>query len=457
MTKQTFRERFVTSPERRNSSPESSASRREAAEIVFAEATEPLELKEFLGQPAADLPVLETIKEPVVVSSPAITTAPLIITDAHVVTLVEEPRGVIGRVVDFFAWCVRTAFGIVSLIAFLAFLAAVPGLNFYVLGYLLEVEGRLARSGRLRDAFPLVDLAPRLGSIALGVYLWTVPIRLLASVAADAHLVDPGSAADRNLSFALVAFSVVVAVHLCLALARGGSLTCFVRPIKNVRWLIARWQEGNYWQTAERAITEFVAGLRLKHHFWLGLRGFVSAMAWLAIPTALLASSRKTTGAAFFVVVFGGILLMFVLSWVPFLQAHFAAENRLRAMFELRKVRQLYKHAPFSWLITLLLTLTLSLPMYLFKVVLPPQDALWMETIVFIVTIYPLKVITGWAYHRAVARERQAFFLFRGFTRLVTVPLLTLYVFLLFFTQFIGQHGKGVLFEHHTFLLPVPF
>ena len=37
------------------------------------------------------------------------------------------------------------------------------------------------------------------------------------------------------------------------------------------------------------------------------------------------------------------------------------------------------------------------------------------------------------------------------------VPLLVLYIFLLFFTQFIGQHGKGVLFEHHAFLLPVPF
>ena len=37
------------------------------------------------------------------------------------------------------------------------------------------------------------------------------------------------------------------------------------------------------------------------------------------------------------------------------------------------------------------------------------------------------------------------------------VPLLALFVFLLFFTQFIGEHGKGVLFEHHAFLLPAPF
>jgi hypothetical protein len=157
------------------------------------------------------------------------------------------------------------------------------------------------------------------------------------------------------------------------------------------------------------------------------------------------------------VTLFGGVLLMIVLSWVPFLQAHFAAENRFGAMFELRKVRLLFKNAPFSWTITMLVTLTLALPMYLFKVVLPPADAMWMETIVFIVSIYPVKVITGWAYHRAVARERRAFWGFRWLTRLVLLPLLTTYVFLLFFTQFIGEHGKLVLFEHHAFLLPAPF
>ena len=32
------------------------------------------------------------------------------------------------------------------------------------------------------------------------------------------------------------------------------------------------------------------------------------------------------------------------------------------------------------------------------------------------------------------------------------VPLLAMYVFLLYFTLFIGEHGKRVLFEHHAFL-----
>jgi len=96
------------------------------------------------------------------------------------------------------------------------------------------------------------------------------------------------------------------------------------------------------------------------------------------------------------------------------------------------------------------------LPMYLFKIALPPSDAMWLVTLVFIVSIYPVKVITGWAYHRAAARERRAHWSLRWLTRAGLLPLLAIYVFLVFFTQFIGEHGKGVLFEHHAFLLPWP-
>jgi hypothetical protein len=180
-------------------------------------------------------------------------------------------------------------------------------------------------------------------------------------------------------------------------------------------------------------------------------------MLWLALPTALFAAAKRTAGGAIVVTLLGGGLLMLALSWVTFLQAHFAAENRFAAMFELRKVRGLYMHAPFAWLIALLVTLTLALPLYLFKVALPPRDAIWLVSIVFIVSIYPAKVVAGWAYHRAATRERPAWSGFRWLSRLVLAPLLALYVTVLFFTQFIGEHGKGVLFEHHAWLLPVPF
>jgi len=413
-----------------------------------------------------------------------------------------------GAVLGFFTWTIRSLFGIASLILLLAVIAAIPGLNVLALGYLLEVEGRLARSGKLRDAFPLINLAPRLGSIVLGVWAWVIPLRLLTHAAADARLIDPGSFADVAMHILVYGLSVVLVIHLCLALARGGSLWSFMWPLalplplvpvllvfqpnpagralgallllgwfvwagvmifrtRGIGWIFSparrlatelkQLATTEYWNRASDAVRTFTTGLRLKHHFLLGLKGWLGAMAWLVIPTALFAATTKTDGGPILITLFGGVLLMIVLSWVPFLQAHFAAENRFGAMFELKKVRALYKNAPFSWTITMLVTLTLALPMYLFKIALPPSDAMWLVTIVFIVSIYPAKVVTGWAYHRAVAREKRAHWSLRWLTRLVLVPLLAMYVFLLFFTQFIGEHGKGVLFEHHAFLLPAPF
>jgi len=355
------------------------------------------------------------------------------------------------------AWSVRAAFGIVSLIVLLALLAAIPIVNFLVLGYLLEAEGGVARGGRLRRAFPLLSIAPRLGSIVLGIWLWLLPLRILANAAADAGLIDPTSAATRRLDWIVTSLAVAIAVHLCLALARGGSIGCFLRPIKNARWAIRQLRQGGYADRAAAEIGAFVSALRLRYHFWLGVRGFFGALAWLFIPTALFAFASKTEGPQIIVTLVGGLLLIPVLSWLPFLQARFASENRLRGLFELREVRRLFGQAPLAWLIAIITTYVLTLPLYLLKIFLLPQDAMWFVTLVFILSIYPARLVTGWAYGRALKRKRRARLATRWFARLAMAPLLTIYVFLLFFTQFIGQHGKGVLFEHHAFLLPVPF
>lgn len=356
------------------------------------------------------------------------------------------------------AWVTRLLFGIVSLVLLLALIAAIPIVNFLALGYLLETEGRLARTGRLRFMFPLLDLAPRLGSIVLGMSLWLKPLQMLADAADDALLIDPDGGSARTLRVLLKVISGFVAIHLCLALARGGSLGCFFRPIKNVRWLWQRWNERNYWETAEQGVRKFVAGLRLPHHFWLGLRGFVGAAIWLWPPTLFFAALRRTDHPGQILsTLLGGAVLILVFAWVPFLQARMAAENRFGAMFELRPVRELFRRAPLAWLIAVVLIYALSLPLYLFKIVSPPQDALWLETPVFILSIYPARVLTGWAYHRAWAKPHRAWFGFRWVCRTVMLPLIAAYVFLLFFTPFISEHGKAVLFEHPAFLLPVPF
>src|SRR5262245_15628835 len=140
-------------------------------------------------------------------------------------------RQMIGALFAFLIWLIRSLFGIASLILLLAVVAAIPIVNFLALGYLLEVEGRVARSGKLRDAFPLINIAPRLGSIALGIWAWVFPLRLLSHAAADARLIDPGSSADIWLHLLVNVLAVVVTAHLCLALARGGSLWSFFRPL----------------------------------------------------------------------------------------------------------------------------------------------------------------------------------------------------------------------------------
>ena len=200
------------------------------------------------------------------------------------------------RPIAFLVWSFQLLFGLASLTFLLSVIAAIPVVNLYSLGFLLEVEGRVARSGRLRDAFPLIRVAPRVGSIALGVYLWTLVLRLIGNSSSNAYIVDPGGAADGRLAaISSIAWGVIT-VHLCLALARGGGLMTFVRPIKNVRWLMARWRAGDYLETASNHVSSFVSELQLQHHFSLGLRGFAVGMLWLIVPSVLYVSAREPKG-----------------------------------------------------------------------------------------------------------------------------------------------------------------
>ncbi len=355
-------------------------------------------------------------------------------------------------------WCVSLAFGFVSLIIVLAIIAAIPLVNFLALGFLLEAEGRVARTGKFRYAVPLLALAPRLGSILLGCWGWLLIVRLVADAATDAATIAPGSNVAAGWELALNVVSIGVAGHMILALARGGGPGTFVRPIKNLRWVFEQLATGRYWATAGQAIGEFVAALRLWHHFRLGFLGFLGTFLWLILPTALFAALRDVNQPGqILLTLLGACVLMPVLAWAPFLQAHYACEQRFGAFKELGRVRRLFNHAPLSWLVVTILLYALALPLYLFKIVAPPQDAMWFITLIFITTIYPAKVLIGWAYAQARLRDRRAWFLLRWPCRLVLAPLLFAYLFFVFFTPAIGAAGRRVLFEHHALLLPTPF
>ncbi|WP_373653628.1 hypothetical protein [Schlesneria sp. DSM 10557] len=356
-------------------------------------------------------------------------------------------------------WVWELGFGLVSLVLFLAALAAIPIVNFLALGYLLDAEGRVARTGKLRNAFPLLPLAPKLGSIAAGLGFWWWAVRFVGDAASDARLIAPASPVAAAWQIGLVAFSAFVSVHLTLAIARGGRLSLFFWPTPlNGLWLWKRWRQGDYLRLAGNTVYEFIAALGLRYHFWLGARGFALAFAWLAVPTALFASLRDTSKPGqVILMLLGGLILLVVLSWVPFLQARFAAENRSRAMFELRAIRELYRHAPLVMFLSIVMLYALSLPLYLFKIAALPQDVYWLLTPIFIATIYPAKILVGWAYARATQVQHRAWLLLRWSLSLLLIPLLGFYVFVLFFTPAIGAAGRAVLFQHHGILLPWPF
>ena len=54
------------------------------------------------------------------------------------------------------------------------------------------------------------------------------------------------------------------------------------------------------------------------------------------------------------------------------------------------------------------------------------------------------------------ARAQGDWWITRAFVRVLMLLLIGAFVFLLFFTQFIGEEGKRELFQHHAFLLPWP-
>lgn len=348
-------------------------------------------------------------------------------------------------------------FALVCLLALLSAVTAVPVLHLAVLGYLFDVEGRVARTGRILCGFPLIEHAPRLGSAALGIWLMLLPVRFFSTLAADARILDPASVAARNLGFLTRASALLVFVHILLALARGGRLISFFRPLHNARWFWRNRGDGTSLGGLADRLTTKVGNLRPVVYFLMGLRGFLGSLLWLVPPTFLFAVADRTQGGAFVITLVGAIMLAFVLSWLPFLQAHVAAENRFGAFFELRAARRIFPRAPIASLLAVVVTLALPFPLYLSRVIVPPRDAVWLITVIFVLALYPGRLLAGWAYHRATSREKPAFFLLRWVCRLLLAAFLAYYVFFFFFTQFVGEHGKGILFEHHAFLLRIGF
>lgn len=342
-------------------------------------------------------------------------------------------------------------FGVVSLVGMLAVVATIPFVQVLSLGYLLEASGRVARTGKLRSGFVGIDKAARLGSILLGAWLLLWIPRFVSSLWYSAWLIDPTSTSTRVLRVLLFVTTVGVVWHTSAAVARGGRLRHFLWP-RPFRFLRRMFQSGSCAKLRD-AVWDFAISLHLPHYLKLGLFGFLGGVAWLAIPISLLAIAKSAPILGFL----GGLLLIFVLLYLPFLQTRFAVTGRWQSLFEVREVKRTLTRAPIASAVALLLTLALALPLYLLKIELIPREAEWLPSLLFVASIWPARLAVGWAMARGLRRENPRHFVFRWSSRLAMLPIVALYVLLVYFTQYLSWYGVWSLYEQHAFLLPVPF
>jgi hypothetical protein len=311
----------------------------------------------------------------------------------------------------------------------------------------------VARCGRLRDGFVGVRTAARLGGLAIGAGVWALPLWWLASMARSAELIDPGGPTAARWRVALAVATVLAALHLAVAAARGGRLRHVLWPVGTLIWLARLREPGRVYRRCRDAALEFAASLRLPHYARLGALGFLGTIVWLAVPVSLIAAGRSAPVLGFA----GALLLGLVVLWLPFLQVHFVCEGRFLSLFAPRATRDRFRRAPWAFALAWFLTAASALPLYLLKIEMIPRDAEWLPSLVFLGFTFPSRVLTGWAYHRSGHREAPRHWIFRASSRLWMLPTAAAYVLFVFLSQFTSWRGVWSLYEQHAFLIPVPF
>ncbi|MBY0229955.1 MAG: hypothetical protein K2W96_11795 [Gemmataceae bacterium] len=334
----------------------------------------------------------------------------------------------------------------------LAVLSSLPILQFLTLGYLLEAGARVARTGKLGEGVIGIRLAARLGGMVGACFLLLLPVRLVSGLAGTAQIIDPGGPSVRAFRVGLLILIVLTYVHLAAACLRGGKLRYFLWPF-NIVWLVRRMRRGGWYAESRDAVWEAFVSLRLGHYFWLGLRGFAAALAWLLLPVTLLVAGHADPLLGWV----GGLMLAVVATYLPFLQLRMAEQGRFRAAFEVGAVRADFQRAPFFFMSALVLVLALALPLYLLKIETVPAEAGWLPAMVFIAFIYPARLMVGWAMARAKKREAPRHWAFRWIAWLPVLPAALFYTLIVYFTQFTSHNGVWSLYEQHAFTLPVPF
>jgi hypothetical protein len=345
-----------------------------------------------------------------------------------------------------------------------------------------------------------------LGGIVLGTWLSLIPVRLVSGFWYEAHLIDPASQPTRFLRVLQTVMILLAVVHIGSVWMCGGKLRYFFWPIiapfsfgiwfarriagaslfrrilsvtiglvspalvddicnaKPINdWFVPalcwkRIRSGQLYRKSRDGVWDFATRLNLAYYFQLGLKGFLGSILWLLLPTSLLVTASYTEdGAAILSGLFGFIFAIPIFILLPFLQAHFATDGKLKRFLEVRAVFKNFGRAPFAHLIALLFALVLALPLFFLKIEQIPSELLWTLSVVFVMFSWPARLGVGWAYGRGAKRDCPCRWWIRYPVMLLAIPIALAFALILTLTRYVSWHGALSLFENHVFLLPAPF
>ena len=372
----------------------------------------------------------------------------------------EVSAGWIRRSFRMLSWTVTSLFNFASLVFLLALLTAIPLLQLIAFGYLLDVAGRLALGAKLSESLPNLSRAGMVGLAVVSVFVASLPTQLLVHWESVAHLINPQSSqASLMRTFALGTCFVAI-IYLLWAWIRGGRLRNYLWP-EPKRFLREAWRPST-WTDAPDRLWEFTSKFEMPRLFWLGARGVLGTLIWL-IPAMLLiiANRQGNSGVAGLVGITSILTLGVILLYLPMLQVHFAAENRLKALFEVRTIRRDFRRAPWAWFWAMFVGLVLMpIPLYLLKIEATPREVVWLPCLVFVAFILPARLAEGLALRRARRRpepEGRWAALSRWAVRLLMPGVIGIYMVFLQISQYTSWDGLQTWIQQHAILIPIPF
>ncbi|MCH1494187.1 MAG: DUF4013 domain-containing protein [Rubripirellula sp.] len=347
-----------------------------------------------------------------------------------------------------------------SLVVLLALLTAIPVVQFIAFGYLLDVSGRLKNGCKLSDSLPKMHQAGIVGLAAIAIIIAALPSQLLTHWESVAHIIDADSRQAALLRGAAIASSIVATFYLLWAWIRGGRLKCYLWP--QPKRLFSEGWRWSTWKNAPDQLWNFTTAFELPRYFWIGLRGAVGTLIWLAPTIVIILAFREGESGLAGLVGFLAILcLAYSLFYLPLLQTHFAAENRLSAIFERKKVRQLFSAAPWATFLAMVFALFITpIPLYLLKIEATPREVVWLPCLLFIAFILPARIAIGLAMRRAESKTIRPTFIgkaSRFLARIGIGSVVAIYVLFVYVSQYTSWDGLLTWVQQHAILIPVPF